>query len=231
LIVTQKEIDEIRGARTRRRVLHLPVRYGAFGERKRCPVRAGSAYELRPSIPHGSYKTDAERQPSRARAVLWLIDQCERPARTVVVTVLTAPVILEIDGRAVWVVHFAKGDQTGLVDKPRLLAARSGTSLGDYTSIPSRSMRGEKAAVPVDYQEQLNKEAADRSAGDHWEPIHGPAERIASELPAMRSNLSELRATLARRPDSHLKREVERIERAVALMEKALQQLRDRLAA
>jgi hypothetical protein len=42
--------------------------------------------------------------------------------------------------REVWIVCFSLGDAT---HRPRLLTARSGTSLGDYTDIPARAMRGE----------------------------------------------------------------------------------------
>lgn len=54
----------------------------------------------------------------------------------------------------VWVILFAKGD---LTDRPRLLAARSGTPTGDYTDNPSRAMRGEAEAIPAALQDQYAK--------------------------------------------------------------------------
>jgi hypothetical protein len=58
----------------------------------------------------------------------------------------------------VWVISFVKGDAT---DRPHLLAARSGTSMGDYTDNPSRAMKGEPEAVSGRVAERYGKRATE----------------------------------------------------------------------
>lgn len=99
-----------------------------------------------------------------------------------------------------------------------------------YTPLAHEGLRGEPPAIPASLQDEYSKDARKGETARHMTPIHGPAERIASDLPDMRANLTELRVTLKQRPDRQLKREVERMERAVELMEKALQRLRERVA-
>jgi hypothetical protein len=100
-----------------------------------------------------------------------------------------------------------------------------------YTLIAHQGLPAEPAAIPASLQEEYVKQSHDRAAHTDWEPIHGPAARIGSELSEMRPSLNEMRTTLAAKPDRQLKREVERMEKGVDLMEKALQRLRDRIAA
>ena len=134
MIVSQADLDLILNGRIRQRVIQLPVRHGKFGERKRCPVRKGGAYRLRALPPWARHKARAERQPTRARAVLHLIDLCQQPARTAAITVLD--VERQDD---TWVVRFNLGDQSTSFDRPVFLA-----KYGDYTMTPS------KQAVPGD---------------------------------------------------------------------------------
>jgi hypothetical protein len=133
LIVSQAVIDQIRG-RMRRRVLELPVKRGSKGELK-VPVRAGGVYTLKPPIPADRYKIEAEQQPTRARAILHMIDLCETPVRTVTVTV-THPPERQKDK---WLVRFEKGDWRAQSDRPIFLA-----KYGDYT------MTASKQAIPGD---------------------------------------------------------------------------------
>lgn len=58
----------------------------------------------------------------------------------------------------VWVISFVKGDAT---DRPHLLAARSGTPMGEYTDNPSRAMKGEPEAVPQRAAERFAKRATE----------------------------------------------------------------------
>lgn len=140
MFVEQAMIDQIRG-KMRRRVLELPVRYGSRRrngrwdpEVRKCPMREGGVYTLTPGVTHAQYRTEALTQPTRARAVLWLIDHCE-PLRTVTITVTRPP---ERHGD-IWLIHFAKGDRASDLDRPIFLSKDGG-----YT------MSASKQAVPGD---------------------------------------------------------------------------------
>jgi len=98
-----------------------------------------------------------------------------------------------------------------------------------YTTSRKRALTGEPPAVPAEVQDALTKKAHENESAAAWAPIHGPAERIASELPEMRANLAAMKTALAENPDQHLKREVDRLEKAVKVMEKALDGMRDRI--
>jgi hypothetical protein len=99
-----------------------------------------------------------------------------------------------------------------------------------YTTSSRRGLPGEPPAVPSDVQDAQTADANARQSHADWQPFHGPAERISGELPGMRATLAEMRARLDGHPDKQLKRELERMERGHALMEKALQRVRERLA-
>lgn len=133
MFVSQAEIDQING-RMRRRLLHLPLKRGRLGELKRCPVRKGGVYRLRPPIPHAAYVERASSSPTRARAVLTLIALCETPVRTATITITS----VERHGDG-WLIHFAKGDRASDLDCPTFLSKDGG-----YTMISSRQ------AVPGD---------------------------------------------------------------------------------
>ena len=115
VVVSQADIDQIRG-KMHRRVIELPVKRGTMGELKRCPAREGGIYHLKPRIPYDRYQSEADCQPTRARAILRLIDLCETPTRTVAITVTGA----ERQGD-VWLVRFEKGERPELFDRLRLL--------------------------------------------------------------------------------------------------------------
>jgi hypothetical protein len=133
--ISQSELQLILNPKIRKRWLTLPVKRGSEGELKKCPMKAGGVYRLKARVPYERFREQAEAQPSRARAVLALIERCDRPTAGVTVTVRSVPMI-EDDA---WMVCFEKGDHASVLDRP-LFLARS----GDYTFSASRQ------AVPGD---------------------------------------------------------------------------------
>lgn len=159
MIVSQAEIDEIRSARIRRRVLVISVRYGAFGERKRCPLRNQQVVTLKPRIPYEQHKRRAETEPTRARAVLAFLSLCEARGHDVTITVRDVQLVDQS-----YIIRFEKGDLSATIDRPRLLAARPGGSEGDYTTVPARAIKGEGEAVPARMLERWATENWERHA-------------------------------------------------------------------
>lgn len=133
MIVPQSVIDEIRSSRIRRRTLTVPTRQGKHGERKRCPMKPGGVYNLKPRIPYDRHRAQAEQQPTRARAVLHLITACEAKGRTVMITVRHVELV-----ENTWQVSFEKGDLGADLDAPVFLARH-----GDYTTSVSQKVPGE----------------------------------------------------------------------------------------
>jgi hypothetical protein len=119
--VAPTTIEAIRSKRTRLRSIELPVKYGKFNERKRCPMKKGHVYPLGAKSEYTRWRRMAAEQPTRARGVLWLVDQCERPTRGVTITVTT---ITRDRDRDLWLISFVVGDQP-LVDPPRFPASGS----------------------------------------------------------------------------------------------------------
>jgi hypothetical protein len=95
-----------------------------------------------------------------------------------------------------------------------------------YTTSRRRAVAGEMPAVPPEIQEQQTKEAHERQSHSQWSPIHGPASRLARELPEMKASLAQMRTVLAAKPNSRLKREIQRAEKGVTVVEKALEGIR-----
>lgn len=140
LIVDELFIRQILSARTRRRNLVLPVRWGPQGELLRCPMRENGVYRLVPRGRLEHKRRQAEREPTRARQVLAFVDLCDGSVRTerqVEVTV-TAGAVLRTDRG--WVVAITPGDLSGQLDRDVFLAG----SDGDYTFTASRQ------AIPGD---------------------------------------------------------------------------------
>lgn len=135
MIVSQAEIDLIQDPKTHRRELHLPVRHGRHGERKRCPMHVGGVYHLKPPIPYDQYRARAEQQLGRARSVLWLIGRCERHySRPLTITVSD----VQRHGDT-WTVRFLKGDHAEYFRGPVFLARHN-----DFTMVPSQqTVRGD----------------------------------------------------------------------------------------
>jgi hypothetical protein len=156
----QAAINAILSAKVRRRTLSIPYRYGAFGELKR-PPRIGSVHTLRAPSQYPQLREEASRQPTRARAVLWLIDRLE-PARTVKITVVD--VDEHSDG---WRVHLIRGEHA--LDRPRLLKASSpafdprphadSDSDHGYTSSPALALAHEPEAIGAQLLERYALEA------------------------------------------------------------------------
>jgi hypothetical protein len=96
----------------------LPVRYGRFGERKRCPARKGGVLRLETPVPYDAHLERAVEQPSRARAVLFLVDACWSKRWKLAVTVTE----VGRDGDE-WLVSFVRGEHPDVVAAPRLLRA------------------------------------------------------------------------------------------------------------
>ncbi len=204
MFVSQAEIDQIRG-KMRRRVLELPIereeirsdarhpktgrvlrRGDVVGGKaiKPCPMRKGAVYTLTPRVPYAQYRSEAETEPSRARAILYLIDKCETPIRTVTITVTHPP---ERHGDT-WLIHFAKGDRASDLDLPIFLS-----KYGDYT------MSQTKQAVPGDpevlmpFAEDLAKarvKARDRRAS----PQRQAVERARDGLTELQRDLVAMKA-------------------------------------
>ena len=61
-------------------------------------------------------------------------------------------------------------------------ARRREESMDDigYTTSSQRALSGEMAAIPAELQDEYTKAARERESHATWEPIHGPAERIAT---------------------------------------------------
>jgi hypothetical protein len=66
VIVAQADLDAILDRKVRKRLLELPVRYGKFGELKRCPMRVGGVYNLSAPIPFDRFLERAPGQPAPA---------------------------------------------------------------------------------------------------------------------------------------------------------------------
>jgi hypothetical protein len=137
VIVAQAELDAILNRKIRKRVLELPVRHGSLGELKRCPMRRGGVYHLKPPLPFDRLLARAEQRRPRKEAVLWLIGRVERwEPKPVTITVSHEP---ERQGD-IWFVRFLKGDEAELLDDSSLFLSGD----GGFTSIASRQ------AVPGD---------------------------------------------------------------------------------
>jgi hypothetical protein len=136
IVVPQAELDAILDRKVRKRLLELPVRYGGFGELKRCPTRVGKVERLVPPLPFDRLLARAEAREPRKHAVLWLIGRVERwEPKPVTITVRE----VERQGE-VWLVSFLRGEEAEIFDDS--LPYLSGD--GGFTSIASRQ------AVPGD---------------------------------------------------------------------------------
>lgn len=137
ITVSQADYDAILDRKIRKRLIERPIRYGRFGERKRCPMRVGGEYQLVPPIPYERMLARAELRQPRKRAVVWLIGRVERwSPKPVTITVSQAP---EIQGE-LWIVRFIRGEEReAFDDAPVYLSADGG-----FTTVASRQ------AIPGD---------------------------------------------------------------------------------
>lgn len=199
MIVPQSALDAILNGRIRQRIIQIPVRHGKFGERKRCPVHRGRSYKLRAHPPYAQYKARAERQPTRARAVLTLIDVCQQPTRTATITVLA---VQRQD--TTWVVRFNLGDQSTAFDRPVFLA-----KYGDYTMTPS------KQAIPGDPEVMMPlAEDLARARAKARERRVSPQRELVNK---MQADADTLRASLATMKARNRLRRIEHDLKTLAL--------------
>jgi hypothetical protein len=196
MILAQADLDAILDRKVRKRLLELPVRYGRFGERKRCPMRVGGVYHLKPPIPYERYASRASEQPTRARAVLWLIGRCERHQdKPTTITVRE----VERQGET-WLVSFLKGQEAEVFnDDPLYLS-----SDGGFTAVAARQ------AVPADpeYLPPLAEDLA-RARLDAREkravPELASVRRLTGELQTCRAVMTNVKAgTLLKRAQRNL---------------------------
>lgn len=183
MIVPQAQINLVCSPRIRRRVIHLPVVYGKHGERKRCPMRKGGVYHLKGRVPYDQYRAEAKDQPTRAQAVLALIDRCESPAKTVMITVLDTEMQDEK-----WLIRFIKGDHATIFDYPVYLAR-----YGDYTTEAGRqAVRGDPELM-TPFTEDLTK-ARDTALKRRVSPQQQALKQAAGRAQALQPSLKNMKA-------------------------------------
>jgi hypothetical protein len=185
MIVSAAELDPILNPRIRRRVLYLPIRHGKLGERKRCRVKVGGVYRLRESVPYSRYRVLADEQPMRSRAVLRLIDLCQLPHRTVMVTVRSVQMTTLDDGRQVWQVGIEKGTHGSIIDRPVYLAR-----YGDYTTRRSEAMPNEpEVLMPL----AKDLQHARARASERRSPQAESVARMRAELDTLAASLAAMK--------------------------------------
>jgi hypothetical protein len=222
MIVDQATLDRIQ--RLRQRTLALPVRRGRLPRKgsakahrtdakggnalRRCPMRKGGVYHLRPTltdIPCDSCREDVEqRESTRARAALRFIDDAPRFAkriqrkRTITITVQHVERQDEV-----WIVRFEKGDHADQLDRPVFLA-----KYGDYTMTPSKqAVRGDPELMSP-FAKDL--ESARRRANERHV---GPQRQI---LDRMQADADTLARSLAAMKDRQRLKRLEHIQREMS---------------
>jgi hypothetical protein len=208
MIASEDTIRQIRWARTRRRVVHMPVRRGALNEVLKCPMREGGVYRLVPCSAVEHKRRQARRESvTRAQAVCAFIDLVQGVRRTerqlsIVVTVTAAPTVIA----GVWHVPVSPGDLSGQNDRALFLS-----SIGDYTFSHSRQ------AVPGDPEVMFPSDAdLERARRRARERQSSPA---SATVRAMRENVDTLRgAMLTMKAETRRKliaKELEKLAREV----------------
>jgi hypothetical protein len=197
IVVSRAEYDAIR--RSRRRTLSLPVRYGSrLGERKR-PVRQGGVYRLRARVPYDEYRDCASSQPTRAHAVLWLIDRCLEGPKPLTITVYDVAYEPRSDRRGeAWTVRFLLGEHAGILDEPVFLGRSK-----DYTLLKSRSLPG---AGEVVAPSPRDRERAHRLARQsRARPLQEGLGRALKEIETCREVMTSMKMrNLAKRTERNL---------------------------
>jgi hypothetical protein len=150
LVVDQQAVEAIRSARLRLREITWPVRYGPQGELKKCPLREGHAETLVARVPYKEHRECAERQPTRAHAVLLLIDLCSTRRLSVEIT----PVAVVRDG-PVWRVRFVRADQS--IGAPLFLSRTR-----DYTTVRDELGAGEVVLPSAEAMEHAHQKAREK---------------------------------------------------------------------
>jgi hypothetical protein len=229
-------MDLILNRRIRKRTLILPIRQEAIrsarhpktgrvlarvGESvgtvtKQCPVAEGGSYDLQARPPHERYDRwlqEAEGKPTRARAVLWLIERCEQPRKTIRITVRK----VERRGEN-WIVTFSPDAKEEMRDllaagQPVFLARASG-----YTTSHDEIGAGEVMARFPEDLARARKEAREGRG------LHG--REAAAKLQKEAETCRDIMATI--KQQTRIKRAIKEIQLAE---EEAAAEARDMLRA
>jgi hypothetical protein len=184
LIASEQTIERIRSSRHRQRTLELPVVYGEMGELKRCQYKPGKAYPLHPASRYDEHRATAGQQPTRARAVVYLLAQYERQVKPLTITVLSVTRAGEH-----WLVHFDLGDKTAHNDIPVYLTPTG--SGGDYTTTPSRAL--DKVEVMTPLAKDL-EEARRKAREGRITPQQQQLDRAVQEAETLRQAMTSMKA-------------------------------------
>lgn len=180
--VPQAQLDLILNPKMRQRTLTLPVRRGKAGELKRCPMRQGGVYNLRASVPYDRHLSKAREQPTRSRSVLKLIDLCEIPKRTVLVTVLRVERLGDE-----WHVKFVRGDTSANIDRPVFLA-----KYADYTLVASKQSVPRDPEVMMPLAEDLARARA-KARERRFSPQEEGVARMRREVDGLLGSMTAMK--------------------------------------
>jgi hypothetical protein len=234
MIVDQATLDRIQ--RLRQRTLALPVRRGRLPRKgstkahrtdakggtalRRCPMRKGGVYHLRPTltdIPCDSCREDVEqRESTRARAALRFIDDAPRFAkriqrkRTITITVQH----VERQGDQ-WLVRFEKGDHADQLDRPVFLS-----KYGDYTmSASKQAVRGDPEVL-MPLEADLAKARA-KAIERRVSPQQQALDRIRADTDTL---LAAMTAMKDRNRLKLIRREIDKLAAKLSVEESAMLQ-------
>lgn len=194
--IDEAQYARITNPRIRQRTLTLPVRRGEWKELKKCPVKRGGVYELAAATPYFAHMETAEAEPTRALAVIALIDLCSQPGKKLKITVLDVSREGEL-----WTVRFEKGANIDQFDTDLYLSREN-----DFTTSPSRqTVKGDPPYTPP-FAADL-KRARDKAREKRDEPNRSTvaALRTAHRKAAMRNHELTVEA----------QRQLQRIEKAI----------------
>jgi hypothetical protein len=193
VIISQAELQLILNPKIRKRSLSLPVKRGSLGELKKCPAKPGGVHRLKARVPYERFRQQAEAQPTRARAVLELIERCDRPTAGVTVTVRTVAREFK-DGKDVWTIGFEKGDHASVLDRPLFLAKS-----GDYTFAASRQSVPGDPEVLMPLAADLEK-ARRRARDEQVTPQVKHVRHVAGQMNELQKSMRSMKhRDLARR--------------------------------
>jgi hypothetical protein len=152
--VDQQTVEAVRSARLRLREITLPVEYArppyspaGTLVRKKCPMVKGKPVTLIARVPYAEHRARASQRPTRALAVLTLIDLCLVPRKTVEVT----PTSVEREGN-IWRVRFVKGDHA--IGAPLFLSRTRG-----YTTVTDELGAGEVVLPTIEDMRKAREKA------------------------------------------------------------------------
>lgn len=208
ITIAQSEMDLILNRKIRKRTLTLPVRHEAVRAArhpktgralaaavpasgvatKRCPVVVGGSYALQARPPHERYDqwlAEAEAKPTRTQSVLWLIDRCEQPRKTIQITIHS--VTREGDE---WLIAFSRDEEAELRD---FMASGQPVFLGrnrDYTTARDELGAGE---VLTPFAEDLEK-ARQKAREGIVLPQREALKRAAAEAATCREVMRNMKA-------------------------------------